>query len=264
MIEAENLSVDLSGRRVLSGVSLKLEPGTITGVLGPNGAGKSTLMRALAGQLAFGGRIAVDGRDLADLSFAERARLIAHLPQARIISWPLAVRDLVGLGRMPWQGVSRTFSDRDRALCAEAMAMMDVAGLAERAATELSGGEQARVLAARAIAQDTPVLLADEPASGLDPAHQMTMMAGLKKLAAKRRTLLVSLHDLTLAARWCDRILLMKEGRLAAEGTPAEVLTPGRLGEVFGILAHIDHDAGGMILAPVALAGGTENREARR
>jgi iron complex transport system ATP-binding protein len=264
MIEAENLSVDLSGRRVLTGIALKLAPGTITGVLGPNGAGKSTLMRALAGQIAGTGSIAVDGRDLAQLSFAERARLIAHLPQARIISWPLTVRDLVGLGRMPWQGASRAFSDRDRALCAEAMETMDVAGLADRPATELSGGEQARVLAARAIAQDTPVLLADEPASGLDPAHQMTMMAGLRKLAAKGRTLLVSLHDLTLAARWCDRILLLKEGRLAAEGPPADVLTPERLIDVFGVVAHIDHDEGGMILAPVALAGGTANREARR
>jgi iron complex transport system ATP-binding protein len=254
MIEAENLCVDLSGRRVVSGVRLKLQPGTITGVLGPNGAGKSTLMRALAGQIASTGRIAVDGRDLARLSYAERARLIAHLPQARIISWPLVVRDLVGLGRMPWQGLSRAFSDHDRALCAEAMTMMDVTDLAERPATELSGGEQARVLAARAIAQDTPVLLADEPASGLDPAHQMTMMAGLRKLAAKGCSLLVSLHDLTLAARWCDRILLMKEGRLAAEGRPADVLTAERLDEVFGIVAHIDHDAGGMILAPVALA----------
>ncbi|MBN9077014.1 MAG: ABC transporter [Rhizobiales bacterium 65-79] len=263
MIEARNLSVDLSSRRVVSGISLGLVPGTITGVLGPNGAGKSTLMRALAGQIASTGSIAVDGRELASLSFAERARLVAHLPQARIISWPLTVRDLVGLGRMPWQGVSRAFSNGDRALCTEAMEMMDVAGLAERPATELSGGEQARVLAARAIAQDTPVLLADEPASGLDPAHQMTMMAGLRKLAAKGRTLLVSLHDLTLAARWCDRILLMKEGRLVAEGAPADVLTAERLGEVFGILAHIDHDAGGMILAPVALAGGTAHREAR-
>ena len=167
MIEARNLSVDLSSRRVVSGISLGLVPGTITGVLGPNGAGKSTLMRALAGQIASTGSIAVDGRELASLSFAERARLVAHLPQARIISWPLTVRDLVGLGRMPWQGVSRAFSNGDRALCTEAMEMMDVAGLAERPATELSGGEQARVLAARAIAQDTPVLLADEPASGL-------------------------------------------------------------------------------------------------
>lgn len=264
MIEAEDLSVDLSGRRVVSGVGLSLKPGAITGVLGPNGAGKSTLMRALAGQIASAGRIAVDGRSICELTFAERARLIAHLPQARIISWPLRVRDLVGLGRMPWQGVSRTFSDHDRALCAEAMEMMDVGGLADRPATELSGGEQARVLAARAIAQDTPILLADEPASGLDPAHQMTMMAGLSKIAANGRSLLVSLHDLTLAARWCDRIIMMRDGRLVAEGTPAEVLTPARLREVFGIVAHIDHDGGGMILAPVALAGKATNRETRR
>ena len=264
MIVAKGLSVELSGRRVVDGVSLALEPGTIIGVLGPNGAGKSTLMRALAGQLTCTGRVAVDGRDIATLPLAERARLIAHLPQARIISWPLVVRDLVGLGRMPWQGVSRAFSDRDRALCTEAMAMMDVLPLADRPATELSGGEQARVLAARAIAQDTPVLLADEPASGLDPAHQMTMMAGLRRLSAKGRTVLVSLHDLTLAARWCDRILLMRDGSVAAEGAPADVLTAERLRDVFGIVAHIDHDEAGMILAPVALADQAANHEARR
>jgi iron complex transport system ATP-binding protein len=141
---------------------------------------------------------------------------------------------------------------------------MDVSPLADRPATELSGGEQARVLAARAIAQDTPVLLADEPASGLDPAHQMTMMAGLRQLSTKGRTVLVSLHDLTLAARWCDRILLMRDGSVAAEGAPADVLTAERLRDVFGIVAHIDHDEAGMILAPVALADQAANREARR
>ncbi len=264
ILEAEDIAVELSGRRVVDISGLKLRAGQITGVLGPNGAGKSTLMRALVGHIAGVRRIAVDGRDVTLLPFAERARLIAHLPQARTISWPLSVENLVGLGRLPWQGIARAFSDRDRALCAEAMAMMDIASLAQRPATELSGGEQARVLAARAIAQDTPVLLADEPASGLDPAHQMTMMAGLRQLAAKDRAVLVSLHDLTLAARWCDRILLMKDGRLAAEGTPTDVLTADTLREIFGVVAHIGHDAGGMILAPVALAGQASDGKAPR
>jgi iron complex transport system ATP-binding protein len=251
---AKNISVTLSGREVLHDASLALAPGEVVGLLGPNGAGKSTLMRAVAGLLPCDGVITLDGREVKAMPVRERARLIAHLPQARIISWPLSVENVVGLGRMPWHGFAEGFAARDRAICAEAMELMDIAHLAARPATELSGGEQARVLAARAVAQDTPVLLADEPASGLDPAHQITMMTALRKLAAKGRAVLVSLHDLTLAARWCDRIVMLKEGRVAAEGRPADVMTDQRLREVFGISAYIGEDAGGLVLAPTALA----------
>jgi iron complex transport system ATP-binding protein len=254
-LEAGELSVTLSGRKVLHRAGLVLASGEVVGLLGPNGAGKSTLMRALAGRVDSDGTVAIGGRDMKSMAVNERARLLAHLPQARVISWPLSVENLVGLGRMPWHGFSQRFSERDRVICAEAMDLMDVVHLADRPATELSGGEQARVLAARAVAQDTPVLLADEPASGLDPAHQIMMMAAIRRLAARGRAILVSLHDLSLAARWCDRVVMLKDGRVAVEGTPADVLTEHWLREVFNIAAHIGHDAGGLILTPIALAG---------
>jgi iron complex transport system ATP-binding protein len=199
--------------------------------------------------------VGLGDRSLDALSLAERGRLIAYLPQERTIGWPLSVEKVVGLGRLPWRAFGKGLSPEDLAICRAAMEETDVAHLAARPATELSGGEQARVLAARAIAQDTPVLLADEPASGLDPAHQMTMMAAFRRLASgKRRAILVSLHDLTLAARWCDRIVMLKDGRVAAEGTPDETMTAETLRGVFGITAWIDRDDCGLVLAPTGLA----------
>ena len=254
-IVARSLNVSLSNRPVLRAIDIAVEPGTVVGLLGPNGAGKSTLIRALAGQISCEGHVAVADRPLAALSVAERGRLIAYLPQERTIGWPLKVEKLVGLGRLPWRAFGKGLAPEDVEICRAAMVKMDVAHLAGRPATELSGGEQARVLAARAVAQDTPVLLADEPASGLDPAHQMTMMAAFRRLAAdRRRAILVSLHDLTLAARWCDRIVLLKDGTVSAVGTPAETLTARSLRDVFGISAWIDRDEGGLVLAPTGLA----------
>ncbi len=255
-IAAKSLKTKLSGRTVLHGIDLEIAPGAVVGLLGPNGAGKSTLIRALAGQISSEGVIGLGDRSLDALSLAERGRLIAYLPQERTIGWPLSVEKVVALGRLPWRAFGKGLSPQDLAICRAAMEEMDVAHLAAHPATELSGGEQARVLAARAIAQDTPVLLADEPASGLDPAHQMTMMAALRRLAAgKGRAILVSLHDLTLAARWCDRIVMLKDGRVAAEGTPEETMTAETLRAVFGITAWIDRDACGLVLAPTGLAG---------
>ena len=257
---AENVSVSLGRTPVVRGVSMSLEPGTVTGLLGPNGAGKSTLMRAMAGQLVHDGAITLDGEAVAAMNEARRARHIAWLPQAREVSWPLSVENLVALGRLPWHGWRRTRSAADRDLCGKAMQLMDVSGLANRSADELSGGELARVLLARAVAQDTPVLLADEPGAGLDPAHQISMMAALRQLAGRGRTVLVSLHDLSLAARWCDRLVLMKDGRVAAEGIPAQVMTETMLRDVYGINAEIGHDACGMWLAPLGLTQGDETR----
>ncbi len=251
---ASDLSVSLSGRKVLANADIALAPGEVVGLLGPNGAGKSTLLRAIAVQVESEGSLAADGKNLKAMPPAELARLIAYLPQARVISWPLSVRNLVGLGRMPWHGFGHGFSARDHAVCAQAMALMDVSDLADRVSTELSGGEQARVLAARAVAQETPILLADEPASGLDPAHQIMMMGALRRLAAGGRSILVSLHDLTIAARWCDRVVVLNHGRIAANGAPAGTLTPDLLRSVFGVSALVSHDAGGMILTPIALA----------
>lgn len=254
-IAAKSLKSKLSGRTVLRGIDIEVASGAVVGLLGPNGAGKSTVLRALAGQISSEGEIGLDERPLASLTVAERSRLIAYLPQERTIGWPLSVEKLVGLGRLPWRAFGKGLSPDDVAICRAAMEEMDVVHLAGRPANELSGGEQARVLAARAIAQDTPVLLADEPASGLDPAHQMTMMAALRRLAAgRRRAILVSLHDLTLAARWCDRIVMLKDGSVAAEGVPAETMTADTLRAVFGITAWIDRDDCGLLLAPTGLA----------
>jgi len=262
-LSARSVSVSLSGRQVLEDVGLELREGEVAGLIGPNGSGKSTLMRALAGLLPAAGTIEIGGRAVAALPAAERARIVAHLPQARVIGWPLGVENLVQLGRHPWLGFGRGPGPRDREICREAMELMDVTHLAARIVTELSGGEQARVLAARAVAQDTPLLIADEPASGLDPAHQMTMMMALRELAARGRGVLVSLHDLGLAARWCDRVLVLDDGRIVAEGEPEAVLTAERLKQVFGIRAHIGRDADGLLLAPTGLAqadgGGEKN-----
>ena len=255
-LETHDVSVRLSGRDTVRGASLLVGAGEVVGLLGPNGAGKSTLMRALAGQLAASGSIRLGEHDIRTLSHAARARLIAYLPQNRVIGWPLSVRDVVGLGRLPWRAFASVESDEDRAICHEAMEVTDIVHLAGRPVTELSGGEQARVLAARAIAQTTPVLLADEPVAGLDPAHQMMMMMALRRIAAKDRAVLVSLHDLSLAARWCDRLIVLKQGAIVAEGKPADVMDEATLRDVFGITALLQHDECGLVLAPVGLAEG--------
>jgi iron complex transport system ATP-binding protein len=253
-LTANNVSVSLSGRQVLRDVSLRLEAGQVTGLLGPNGAGKSTLMKVLAGQLAGGGRVELGEQSLEQISEVERAKAIAWLPQARVLSWPISVAAVVQLGRLPWHGWRRSLSANDLDKCAAAMDLLDVADLADRPATELSGGEQARVLMARAVAQDTPVLLADEPASGLDPAHQISMMAALRQLAGQGRSVLASLHDLSLAARWCDRLVLMKDGGISADGPPDAVMTQDVLRDVYGISAQIGHDERGLWLAPLGLS----------
>lgn len=252
-LEVKNVMVELSGRRILRSVSFAVEPGEVVGLLGPNGAGKSTLMRAITGQYPAYGSIRLLCQDLPQLSPKRRARLIAYLPQTRIISWPMSVRDTVALGRLPWRAFGQRMTEADHQAVQDALALMDVAQLAGRKATELSGGEQARVLAARAVAQDTPLLVADEPASGLDPAHQIMMMDALRRIARKGRMVLVSLHDLTLAARWCDRLILVKDGDIAGCGAPEELMQPERLAEVFGIRAHIAREGDGLVLAPTGL-----------
>ncbi len=260
-LKASNISVTLSGRQVLQNIDLELEPGHVTGLLGPNGAGKSTLMRVMAGQLPHQGRIEIDHRTIADMSEIERARTTTWLPQTRVLGWPLSVQAVVELGRLPWHGWRRTLSQTDRDKCLVAMDLLDVRELAGRTVTELSGGEQARVLMARAVAQDTPVLLADEPASGLDPAHQISMMSALRHLAGQQRTVVVSLHDLSLAARWCDRLVVMKDGQIAADGQPGEVMTDVTLRNVYGISARIGKDECGLWLAPLGLTKGRTDNE---
>ncbi len=231
LLTLQNLSVKRGSCPVIDNVSLTLQPGECVGLLGPNGAGKTTLMRAALGLLSHDGT-----SSLAQMTSMERARACAWLPQAREIAWPVSVARLVQLGRLPHSGTKA----EDAAAVTDALAQMGLEAYAQRTATQLSGGEQARVLIARALAQDTPMMMADEPIAGLDPAAQIATMRVFSDLAAAGRTVLTSLHDLGLAARHCTRVILLHRGTIVADGPPVDVMTPQNLAEVFGILAHYE------------------------
>jgi iron complex transport system ATP-binding protein len=254
LLVVENLTVRRGPCPVVDRVSAAIGEGELVGLIGPNGAGKTTLIRAALGLIRAEGAVALGGVPLARLSPRERALRAAYLPQEREIAWPVRVETLVGLGRTPHLPPGRAPGPADRAAVDAALGRMDLLAFRDRAATELSGGERARALIARALAQEAPLLLADEPAAGLDPAHQLQLMAALRDLAAAGRGVLVSLHDLGLAARWCARLILMDRGRLVAYGAPEDVLTPDRLAAVYGITAHIARDAHGPLILPTGLA----------
>lgn len=243
-ITLSNLHLRRSGRMVLDGIDLRLNPGEFVGLLGPNGAGKTSLLRAMLGLLPFEGQ-----SSLAALPAAIRAKQAAFLPQSREIAWPMQVESLVALGRIAHPGAARR---TDRAAVDRALAALGLNALRHRIATELSGGEQARVLIARALAQETPVLIADEPISGLDPAMQIEVMRLFRHLAGQGGTVLAALHDLGLAARHCTRLLLLHRGRILADGPPEAVLTPDNLHDVFGIRAHIEAGPEGLLFQPLA------------
>jgi iron complex transport system ATP-binding protein len=231
---------------VLRGVDLHVGPGELVGIIGPNGAGKTTLMRAALGLVKSTGH-----STLAGLSPRARARAVAWMPQAREIAWPVSVGRLVMLGRTPHLGAGQRPCAPDSAAVDRALHRMDLLALRDRIATRLSGGEQARVLIARALAQETPLLMADEPIAGLDPGHQIATMRTFASLAAEGRSVIVSLHDMGLAARHCTRLVVIHRGGIAADGTPAQVLTPDLLRDVFGISAFVQQTAGGMVFQPM-------------
>lgn len=245
----DRLSVHRGARTVVDQVSLEIGPGEFVGLIGPNGAGKTTLMRAALGLVPAKGT-----RNLAEFQATVRARAVAWLPQSRDIAWPLSVEKLVGIGRAPWLGFRPGLDDTDKAAVAAAISRLDLDSLKLRPATELSGGEQALVLIARAIAQDTPLVMADEPIAGLDPAHQLSVMGTFAGLAREGKTVLVSIHDLGLAARFCERLLVLDKGRLVADGPPSEILSPDLLARVFGIRAVFEMREDGPVFQPVGPA----------
>jgi iron complex transport system ATP-binding protein len=245
-LAAENVRVALGdhrgGRIAVDGVSAAIDAGDFVGLIGPNGAGKTTLLKALAGLVApDGGAVTLDGRPLSRIGRGDRARRIGYLPQDGTIHWALPVAEVVLMGRLPHLGAWQRAAEADRAIAARAMAALDIAELAARPATRLSGGEKARVLLARALAGEPEILLADEPVAGLDPYHRLEVMEHLAGLAlgsaGPARGVVVVLHDLALAARFCRRLVLLDRGRVTAQGAPAEVLTPERLAAVYRIEA---------------------------
>jgi iron complex transport system ATP-binding protein len=253
-IACHDLSVTLGGRRVLSDVSATLRPGSFVGVLGPNGAGKSTLARALLGLVRATGSVTIDGQPLASLGPAAIARRIGYLPQGQVLHWPLSVERIVGLGRLPHLAPFSRLTDADAAAIDAAMARVEVGDLRARDATTLSGGERARVLLARALAQAASALIVDEPLANLDPRHRIEVARLLRAEADSGSLVIAVLHDLGLAARLCHRLLLLDYGRVVADGPPADVLTPVNLARVFGIRAWFGQDDGGPMIVPVAPA----------
>jgi iron complex transport system ATP-binding protein len=254
-LSLRNVAVHYGAQRILQDVSLDLSAGALVGLIGPNGAGKTTLLRSCASLVPLSsGDIFLNGRPLQAWHRRERARVVGYLAQERSVLWPISSGRLVALGRLPHLGPWDALPDADQAEVVKAMTATDVLHLAARAVTELSGGELTRVLVARVLAGAPTVLLADEPVSGLDPAHAMQVLTIFRALAREGRTVVVVLHDLTLAARFCDRLVLMDRGGIAAEGAPLEVLTAAHLARTYGITADILSHGDAPTVVPRALS----------
>ncbi len=250
-LAARTVSVTLGGRSAVCDVDLALDPGGLIGIVGPNGAGKSTLVRALLGLTPYRGRVEIDGVEIGGIARADVARRLAYLPQGQTLHWPLSVERLVGLGRLPHLAPLSAIAEHDQAAVDRAMMRADVAHLNGRIATELSGGERARVLLARALAVEAEGLIADEPLASLDPGHQIDVMELLQAEALAGKLVVTILHDLTMAARYCDRLLLMERGRIAGDGAPLDVLNETNLRQVYGIRARVEATEAGPIVVPL-------------
>ena len=241
VLQADGLSVGYESRTVLTDVSFAVRPSELVGLIGANGAGKSTLLKTVRGLLApLGGTVALLGRDIWQLSPRAFAQQAAYLSQQTEIPFGYTVRDIVMAGRYPYLGWWQREGGRDRALVDASLAYVGMTALADRPMQELSGGQRQRALFAKVLAQQTPVLLLDEPATGLDLFYQEELFHFCQDICAAGRTVLMVVHELGLAARFCSRLLLFGGGHLLADGTPADVLTPARLTAAYDAPIAVD------------------------
>ncbi|ASJ71826.1 ABC transporter ATP-binding protein [Granulosicoccus antarcticus] len=246
-LEVHSLSVRHEGRTRVDDISLDIAGGTLFGLIGPNGAGKSSLLKAIAQLIPHSGDVVLDSYKLEKVSALWRARRLAYLAQSGEVAWPMNVQDFVMLGRLPHRRDSLSWSRRARQQTAQpnnddeivrqALEQTGLWNMSTRYLDQLSGGELARVRLARALAVDAGVLLADEPCASLDPFHQLKVMELLQMQSRQGRVVIVVLHDLTLASRFCDQLLLLHEGQVVANGTPRTVLTPDNLQQVYRVQA---------------------------
>ena len=243
MIDADGLGVRLGGESVLSDVSVSVEPGELVGLVGPNGAGKTTALRTLNGTLAPDeGTIRLADTDIEGLSSREIARRVATVPQETGLSFEFSVRQVVEMGRTPYISRFGRTTSEDRTAVERAMERASVATFADRSVTTLSGGERQRVLLARALAQDTPGLLLDEPTANLDINHQVRTLRLVRNAVDEGTATLAAIHDLNLAARFCDRLALLADGGIRAVGEPEAVLATDALSEAFGVPTALDRN----------------------
>jgi ABC-type cobalamin/Fe3+-siderophores transport system ATPase subunit len=254
-LNAKNLSLHLGHKNVVEQMNIHVNAGEFVGLIGPNGAGKSSLLRMLAGLVKpNSGVVELTPQDVAaaieKIPAQLRARFMAYLAQHEIPAWPLSVKNLVALGRSPWNSSVNTNTDDELAI-QHALTMTDVDSLAERPVTELSGGELQRVLLARVFAGNPTLIVADEPIAALDVYHQLHIMELLQAHAQQGGAVIAALHDLSLASRFCSRLVLMHQGKLVAEGTPVNVLTAENLARVYGISAHVDCREDGVVIIPI-------------
>lgn len=253
-LAATGLSLTLGGAPVLREVDVRFAAGSVTALIGPNGAGKSSLMACLVGlRLPDAGGVTLEGVDRRAIDTRLLARRIGYLPQTPEVHWDLDVATLVSLGRYPHRGRWGAASAPDDAAIADAMATTDVARLAHRPVSTLSGGERARVLLARVLAGTPQWLLADEPLANLDPAHQLDALACLRRVADSGAGVVVVLHDLNHAARLADAVIVMRDGAVIASGPPGAVLTAEVIAQAYGVAVEIGTTAdGARFILPIA------------
>ncbi|SMB28679.1 putative iron compound ABC transporter, ATP-binding protein [Sterolibacterium denitrificans] len=250
MIEARGIRFAYHGRRVLDGASLSLAAGELVCLLGANGAGKSTLLKLMLGVLKpLHGTVTLDGRALPGYSRRQLAQRIAYVPQVHVAPFPYSVREIVLMGRLPAAGIFRAASAADHDKVEEIIQRIGIAHLAERPYTEISGGERQLALIARALAQEASLLVMDEPLASLDYGHQMRLLARLEQLAAEGYGILMTTHDPDQPLLGCDRVALLIDGRIAADGRPDAVLTPESIERLYGVRVHLVRAADGAGIA---------------
>lgn len=261
MIDTNSVSVTLGGAPILDGVSVAVPGQSFVALVGPNGAGKTTLLRTINGVLPpDSGSVAIDESDVQSLSRRDTARLVATVPQDTNISFEFSVRDVVAMGRTPHR--SRLQRADDTNIVERALQRVRIAHLADRPVGSVSGGERQRVLLARALAQDAPAMVLDEPTASLDINHQVRTLELVRDLVDEGTTALAAIHDLDLAARFCDSIVVLSDGHVLADGPPESVLTESVIEQAFGGHPHIHHNPVTQSLSITTL--GKRERERKR
>lgn len=234
-LSAKELRVWLSGKLLLDNLNFTADAGEFLAIVGPNGAGKTTLLKAIAGLIDYEGLIEWQERDLRMLDPSSRARTFSYLPQGHVVHWPITAREAITIGRAPYSSSLTHLSADDEEAIERALNAVDGLAFAGRPVTELSGGERARIMLARALAVDAPVMLVDEPVAALDPAHQLSVMNVLAEQAKQGRLIVCVSHDLALASRFADRFIVIGNGKIAALGSYENALTDEIFEKIFNV-----------------------------